>query len=260
MPAVQRDVVRNRTLSLEGWHLRGQVEAFPAHFHDYYVLGVVEEGVRRLQYRGAAYDIGPGDLLLFNPGDPHACVQDSGEGFDYRSLHLPVQVVEALCGPVRFACPVARDPRAAASLRRFHQSVMEGGAREMEGLAQWVRRYAALPEQRGEMERTGVETACAFMAAHYSQRLTLQDIARPAGMSVSTLLRTFARTKGLTPHGYLESLRISAAQALLEQGVSPAQAALETGFSDQSHFTHRFSRLLGLTPGAYRDSAERTRP
>ena len=60
MPAVQRDVVRNRTLSLEGWHLRGQVEAFPAHFHDYYVLGVVEEGVRRLQYRGAAPRLCPG--------------------------------------------------------------------------------------------------------------------------------------------------------------------------------------------------------
>lgn len=260
MQRVQRDVVRDRALSLEGWRLRGQVEAFPAHFHDYYVLGVVEEGRRRLQYRGVLYDIGPGDLLLFNPGDPHACVQDSGEGFDYRSLHLPVQAAETLWGPMRFACPVVRDWSAAASLRRFHQSIMEGRAGETEPLTQWVRRYAVPLNEGGERERTGVETACAYMASHYAQRLTLQDIARPAGMSVSTLLRAFARTKGVTPHVYLESLRISAAQVLLERGMPPSQAALETGFSDQSHFTHRFTRLLGLPPGVYRDSAERTRP
>lgn len=258
MRTVQREVVRDRALSLEGWRLRGQVEAFPAHFHDYYVLGVVEEGARRLEYRGVVYDVGPGDLLLFNPGDPHACVQDSGACFDYRSLHLPIQVMRRLCGEVRFVCPVVQDPSAAGSLRGFHQGVMEGRSGGLDALAEWVRHYAVPPNGTKDPEGTGIETACAYMASHYAQRLTLQDIARPAGMSVSTLQRAFARTKGVTPHVYLESLRISAAQALLERGMPPSQAALETGFTDQSHFTHRFTRLLGLTPGAYRDSTERT--
>ena len=40
---------------------------------------------------------------------------------------------------------------------------------------------------------------------------------------------------------------------MLEQGVSPIEAALQTGFSDQSHFTNYFSRFLGLTPAIYRD-------
>ena len=66
-------------------------------------------------------------------------------------------------------------------------------------------------------------------------------------------LRAFAREKGVTPYNYLESLRIGEAKKLLEQGVPPAEAALRTGFSDQSHFTNYFSRFIGLSPGAYRE-------
>ena len=33
----------------------------------------------------------------------------------------------------------------------------------------------------------------------------------------------------------------------------PVEAALRTGFSDQSHFTNYFNRYIGLAPGAYRD-------
>ena len=36
------------------------------------------------------------------------------------------------------------------------------------------------------------------------------------------------------------------------EGASVLDAAMQTGFSDQSHFTGCFSRLIGLTPGAYR--------
>ena len=72
-------------------------------------------------------------------------------------------------------------------------------------------------------------------------------------MSKSALLRAFAREKGVTPYRYLENLRVGAAKRLLEQGVPPAEAALRTGFSDQSHFTNYFSRFIGLAPGAYRE-------
>lgn len=37
------------------------------------------------------------------------------------------------------------------------------------------------------------------------------------------------------------------------KGFPPALAALQTSFSDQSHFTNYFNRFIGLTPGAYRE-------
>lgn len=58
---------------------------------------------------------------------------------------------------------------------------------------------------------------------------------------------------GSLEFGKEESLRIGRAKKLLEQGASPMEAALQTGFSDQSHFTNYFTRFIGLTPGAYRD-------
>ena len=70
---------------------------------------------------------------------------------------------------------------------------------------------------------------------------------------ISTLLRAFTRAKGITPYHYLVNLRICAAKRLLEQGASLLEAAMQTGFSDQSHFTNCFSRYIGLTPGAYQE-------
>ena len=61
------------------------------------------------------------------------------------------------------------------------------------------------------------------------------------------------RDKGLTPYRYLENIRINAAKKLLAQGVSPLEAAMRTGFADQSHLTNYFSRFIGLTPAAYRE-------
>lgn len=72
------------------------------------------------------------------------------------------------------------------------------------------------------------------MEAHYAQRIRLDQLCRCAGCSKSALLRAFT----------------------LEQGVSPAEAALLTGFSDQSHFTNYFKRFIGLAPGVYREMFE----
>lgn len=105
-----------------------------------------------------------------------------------------------------------------------------------------------IPECREEIEQ-----ACAFMEEHFTERIYLDQICRHAGLSKSTLLRAFTKSKGVTPYCYLENIRIGAAKKLLEQGVAPIEAALQTGFSDQSHFTNYFNRFIGLAPGVYRE-------
>lgn len=105
-----------------------------------------------------------------------------------------------------------------------------------------------IPECRDEIER-----ACAFMEQHYAERIYLDQICRHAGLGKSALLRAFTKSKGVTPYSYLENIRIGEAKKLLEQGVPPIEAALQTGFSDQSHFTNYFNRFIGLAPGVYRE-------
>jgi AraC-like DNA-binding protein len=46
----------------------------------------------------------------------------------------------------------------------------------------------------------------------------------------------------------MEQIRINRAKALLLKGKAIAEIALETGYIDQSHFTHRFKRFVGVTP------------
>lgn len=94
--------------------------------------------------------------------------------------------------------------------------------------------------------------ACDYMEKNYIEHIYLDQICHYAGLSKSTLLRAFTKSKGVTPYRYLENIRIGRAKKLLENGFSPMETALETGFSDQSHFTNYFNRYFGLTPAAYR--------
>lgn len=73
------------------------------------------------------------------------------------------------------------------------------------------------------------------------------------GLSKSTLLRAFTKSKGITPYRYLETVRINEAKKLLGQGMAPVEVAVRTGFADQSHFTNYFTSFIGLTPGCYNE-------
>ena len=51
--------------------------------------------------------------------------------------------------------------------------------------------------------------------------------------------------------------RVERARQLLQTktGLSLAEVAADTGFSDQSQFSHHFKRLVGVTPGRFRTPA-----
>lgn len=53
--------------------------------------------------------------------------------------------------------------------------------------------------------------------------------------------------------------RIERARRLLEQGLPLADAALQLGFSDQSHFQRAFKQRVAATPGEYRRMVGRLR-
>ena len=90
------------------------------------------------------------------------------------------------------------------------------------------------------------------MSEHFAEHITLEELCKRSGLSKSTLLRAFTKSKGITPYRYLQTVRISKAKELLEQGVSPVDAAIQTGFSDQSHFSSFFHMFIGFSPAAYR--------
>lgn len=243
---------------LEAYRFQDLRQPFPDHFHDYYVIGLVERGGRCLTWRGRNYLLRPGDLLLFNPGDTHGCTPWGTEVFAYRGLNIPTAAMAILSGrrtPLEFSQPVLSGLPLQGALQAFHQQAISdsGTVQTLPPLlSALLAQYGRVPTvPRGH---DPVETACQFMEAHYNQRITLAQLCQCTALSKSTLRRAFLRTKGVTPYRYLQALRINRAKALLEQGASPVEAALESGFADQSHCSTFFQRYLGLSPAAYRRS------
>jgi len=260
-----RTICYDETLRIEAYRLEGVVQAFPNHFHEHYVFGLLERGARSMTCQNRDYTLRSGDVVLFHPGDSHACAQLGIEDLDYRGLNLPAEVVLELAEEKAgehilpcFSSPVVQDDGIAGCFRALHQAVMDGGAafEREEMLLLLVTlltdRCSKLHEPRLSAGSAELERACVFMRRHYSEHISLAQICRYAGLSKSALLRAFTKYRGITPYRYLQTLRINKAKKLLEQGLTPVQAALQTGFSDQSHFTNFFSMFIGVAPGVYR--------
>lgn len=265
-----RTVVYDEDLYIEAYRFEGFVRPFPSHFHEYYVIGYIESGQRTLSCNNRQSVVRPGHILVFNPGDSHACVQSDGGTLDYRGFNISREVMlglmEKLEGrqePPVFSPNVIFDSETAGCLRTLHDLVISGsrdpGKEEQLLLlgTLLVQKYGqALPRPVPRYDEE-IRRVCAFIEKNHGEHICLDQLCRCAGLSRSTLLRAFTRSKGVTPYRYLENIRISRAKKLLEQGVSPTEAALQTGFSDQSHFTNYFDRFIGLSPGAYRNTFEK---
>jgi AraC-like DNA-binding protein len=85
----------------------------------------------------------------------------------------------------------------------------------------------------------------------FAERLTLEQMAAAADLTPFQLIGAFNRTIGLTPHTYLTQLRLRAAISHLTAGRPLIEAAVASGFYDQSALTRHFKRTFGMTPLQY---------
>jgi AraC-like DNA-binding protein len=90
-----------------------------------------------------------------------------------------------------------------------------------------------------------------FMAQHFPEKISLDQLAGVSELSRFHFLREFTREFGLSPHVYQTNLRISKARHLLKSGMHADDVAAKVGFSDQSHLIHHFKTAMGVTPGRY---------
>ena len=100
-------------------------------------------------------------------------------------------------------------------------------------------------------------SACARSHRRASKRrLSLTQLAALARLSSDHFAAQFRRSTGLPPHRYLLQRRIERAKELLAaDGMSLAEIGYALGFPSQAHFTTTFRKLVGTTPGAYRDGS-----
>jgi AraC family transcriptional regulator len=98
-----------------------------------------------------------------------------------------------------------------------------------------------------------LESAREAVHAHYTRTFRLRELAACAGVHPVHLAREFQRHYGCSVGNYVRNLRIDAAcERLAHSDASIAEIALDTGFSNQAHFSRTFRLATGVPPGRYR--------
>lgn len=96
-----------------------------------------------------------------------------------------------------------------------------------------------------------------YINSHYSEDITLSDIAAFSFVSVSYLCTLFKKMFGTTIIKYLTSKRISEAKKLLNSGKSISEAAEESGFNDYANFMRTFKKIVGVPPKKYAEKGRK---
>ncbi|GAA2087762.1 AraC family transcriptional regulator [Streptomyces albiaxialis] len=262
------------------WRAPGQpLEAMRAHFtghrfhphsHDAYSFAVTETGAQSFHCRGGRHTSGAGMVMAFNPDDPHDGEAATPLGFTYRIIHIgPGLVREVLTDAAGrdapmplFPHPVREDPVLRDALLSLHGALADGTAAT--GLARderltrtvlaMVRRGARGPVRTRERAAgsSAVRRARALLEDAWDQDVPAERLAAAAGCSRYALYRAFRAELGMAPSDYQRLLRLRGARRLLMRGYSLSDAAVESGFADQSHLHRWFVRSYGITPGAFR--------
>lgn len=79
-----RRVYYDPELGVEACLFQGIDQGFPEHFHTYYVIGTMDRGSREVTIAGETLRLAPGELVFFQPGEPHACRPVGEERLDWR--------------------------------------------------------------------------------------------------------------------------------------------------------------------------------
>ena len=120
-------------------------------------------------------------------------------------------------------------------------------------------RYSVTPpktmKMRGGLPSARLKRVQEYIEANLDQEVALPQLAAMAGMSSHYFAELFKQSVGFSPHQYMLRRRIQRARKLLQDSnMRILEAGVRSGFSDQSHFTKMFRRMVGVTPSEYRST------
>lgn len=245
-------------------------QPYPKHWHDEVHFCLIQDGSGNLNYRGEKHWTPAGCLFIVHPGEVHSNQADEGGSCSYRNLYAEPELIRQAGAEITghpgglpfFSAAPTHDREVIALYLELHQSLeaenlkLEQDELFLGFLAKLIARHSESSWELREPGRDGeaVYRARDYLMDNFSRNISLDELAGIAGLSPFHLNRVFSREFGLPPHAFLTQVRVARAKSLLKQGASITETAIEVGFSDQSHFTRHFRRLVSVTPGHYLQS------
>ena len=233
---------------------------FAPHRHDTYAIGITRSGVQSFNFRGQRWHCLPGQCHILHPDETHDGSAGTDEGFSYRMVYVdPALVQEALGGkPLPF---VANPVVEAARLSALRVTDVWDIDEDIDELARvdlvasianlLVNASTASLKKSGPLALGRLVQVRDRLASAPAVRHPMDELERLAGLDRWALARQFRAAFGTSPSRFRTHRQLDLLRRSVKSGVSLMDAALEAGFSDQSHMSRQFKRAYGLTPARW---------
>jgi AraC-like DNA-binding protein len=241
--------------------------AFAPHRHDTYAIGITLDGAQSFVYRGAKACSRAGQCYVLHPDELHDGRTATESGYRYRILYIEPHLIQDALDEPRCPLPFVRDAVTNdARLRAAILSALEDPDVAVDelhldhSLVRLADALAALDPSARRMAADApnlraVKLARAFLDANPFAPVASKALERITGLSRFALTRHFRDCLGTSPHRYRVMRRLDHAKTLIRCGTPLADAAVGSGFADQSHMTRHFKNAYGVSPGRWREMA-----
>ena len=246
--------------------------------HSRVSMAIVVAGT--FQYRSTTGRVllSPGSVLLGNAGDCFECGHEHAAGdrcvaFNYSPQYFERVAVDTGAGDVALRFPTPHLPALRESARMVARSCAalltpaaehsweEIALRFAAHVARLTSRRRVTPREVPARVLARVTDVVRSIERSPAESLSLDQLARVAGLSPYHFLRTFERVTGLTPHQYVRRARLREAAMRLSLGRSRViDVAFESGFRDVANFNRAFRAEFDVSPRRFRaaDAGEET--
>lgn len=248
----------------------GIANRFPRHVHSGYTFILIDQGERKVSINSQTNSYHAGEMCIIPPGISHSCESISGNKYgphSYRAICTEAAYIRKLTEEISGSSHLMPDFDPTTIYRNFdYRSFNELFALTRipePSLEQHLLLNTFLYHAINNLSCDKIKTTQkaprketlhkikTFIEKNYQEKTTLQELADLGGLSPFHLQKQFLKQFGLSPQEYIISCRIHDAKEQIQSGTLLTEAALNSGFSDQSHFSRHFKKVIGISPGRF---------
>jgi len=241
--------------------------SYARHAHRSYSIGIIEAGIGGNHYQGTTYLAPPQSLIFMNPEEAHTGYSAEKLPLTYRMLYPSADFIQQIAGEAQmsglpyFNDAVVQNKALASNVLSLHTALerennrLEQQIQLIEVLLDILLNYADVRLRATQLgkEHQSVRLIKEYLHDNLGSNISLEQLVEITDLNRSYLIRVFRNAVGMPPYTYLNQIRVEKAKRLLRQGMPIADVAFTVGMSDQSHLTRHFKKIVGITPGRYRN-------
>ncbi|MDC7239959.1 MAG: AraC family transcriptional regulator [Spirochaetales bacterium] len=234
------------------------------HSHKEVSLGVITGGKTVITVLNRDFELHRGDSIYIPAEQIHLCRPDTERPFKFYMIYIDRSWLEETFSMIPEGSESAAIKHLSnhelETVKSLAADLIEDGPNTEEWARNWEERFieflgGTLTEQnrlpldlRGPL-REDLESIKVSLEKDPCQ--SLEAICRNRSFSKYSLIRSFSKAYGLSPHAFQLDIRINNCIRWLKEGRDLAAVAQDAGFSDQSHMQRTFKMYTGVTPGEY---------